>query len=39
MDDFWLPKVSGALATGKKTGGKHPHQFQHVVHFKTVTYI
>ena len=30
MDDFWLPKVSGALGTGKR-GGKHPSQFQHVV--------
>ena len=30
MDDFWLPKVSGALGTGKR-GGKNPSQFQHVV--------
>ena len=30
MDDFWLPKVSGALGAGKR-GGKNPSQFQHVV--------
>ena len=33
MDDFWLPKVSGALGTGKK-GGKNPSQFQHVVGYR-----
>ena len=39
MDDFWLPKVSGALGTGRK-GGKTPSQFQHVVgsRLQTVSY-
>ena len=32
MEDFWLPKVSGALNKGKKLGKQSPAgHFQHVV--------
>ena len=34
MEDFWLPKVSGALNKGKKIGKQSPSgagHFQHVV--------
>ena len=34
IEDFWLPRVSGALNKGKKIGKQSPGgQFQHVVKF------
>ena len=33
MEDFWLPKVSGAVNKGKKGGKNSSGHFQHLVGF------